>query len=185
MNYFDLLNRKAILGAIPLKIRDKELTSSMKASVLLMKVQYNQILEDLEKRMKTVLEDLKKDYPNFDEQAKEIERKNDIERRFKAYNDYSGEADKRPPAPSKEEMEEAKKIIETQASFNEDKKKIEDAYNEAYVKSLSEEVECKENKFTKEEFESIVDMIDDSEIEINGKKYKGEVFLSMIAELFV
>ena len=104
MNYIELFDKHAIISKLPLKVGNKELTSSMKAKVLLMKVQYNGIIESFEKEMQEALSELKKDYPEFDKQAADIEKMRHIDEKLKAYKEYIGDKEGKPSKPSDEEL---------------------------------------------------------------------------------
>lgn len=185
MNYIELFDKHAIISKLPLKVGSKELTSSMKAKVLLMKVQYNGIIESFEKEMQEALNELKKDYPEFDKQAADIEKMRHVDEKMKAYKEYKGDKGSKPSKPSEEELEEAEKIRETESEFNNVNKKLTKEYIDTRMEKLKEEVSLKEKKFSFDEYTSIIELIGDSETEINGQKLPAENFLSMIGSLFV
>ena len=185
MNYIELFDKHTIISKLPLKVGSKELTSSMKAKVLLMKVQYNCIIESFEKEMQEALNELKKDYPEFDKQAADIEKMRHIDEKMKAYKEYKGEKESKPSKPSEEELKEAEKIRETETEFNNANKKLTKEYIDIRMEKLKEEVSLKEKKFSFDEYTSIIELIGDTEVEINGQKLPAENFLSMIGSLFV
>lgn len=185
MNYIEVFDKQAIISKLPLKVGSKEMESSMKAKVLLMRVQYNGIIQSFEKDMQEALMELKKDYPDFDKQADDIEKMRHIDEKMKAYNEYTGEKDKEPSKPSDDELKEADKIREFESEFEEVNKKLTKEYMDIRIEKLKENVTLQEKKFTFDEYASIVDIIGDSEIEINGNKFDAENLLSIIGSLFV
>ena len=185
MNYIDILNKRALIAHVPLKIGNREMPDSLKAKVFLMRVQYNSIIDKFEKEMQDVLKEIKKDYPEFDTQAADIEKMKSIDERLKAFNEHKGEDDKKPAKPSEEEIQEADKIREGEKEFNELNEKLTRQYIEAREEKIKEEVSIKERKFTIEEFSQVIGVIGSSPIEIEKKEIPAEMFLSDIASLFV
>ena len=51
MNYIDILNKRALIAHVPLKIGNREMPDTLKAKVFLMRVQYNSIIDKFEKEM--------------------------------------------------------------------------------------------------------------------------------------
>ena len=182
MNYIDVLNKRALIAHVPLKIGNREMLDTLKAKVFLMRVQYNSIIDKFEKEMQDVLKEIKKDYPEFDTQAADIEKMKSIDERLKAFNEHKGADDKK---PSEEEIQEADIIREGEKEFNELNEKLTRQYIEAREEKIKEEVSIKERKFTIEEFSQVIGVIGSSPIEIEKKEIPAEMFLSDIASLFV
>ena len=185
MNYVDVLNKRALIAHLPLKIGNREMPDALKAKVFLMRVQYNSIIDKFEKEMQDVLKEIKKDYPEFDTQAADIEKMKSIDERMKAFNEYKGEKDKKPVKPSEEDIQEADRIREGEKEFNELNEKLTSQYIQAREEKIKEEVSIKERKFTIEEFSQVIGVIGSSPIEIEKKEIPAEMFLSDIASLFV
>jgi hypothetical protein len=91
MNYIEVFNKHAIISKLPLKVGNRELRSCIKAKLFLLRVQYNNVIETFEKEMQDVLKEIKKDYPEFDSQASEIQKMYSINAKLKEYDEYDGE----------------------------------------------------------------------------------------------
>lgn len=185
MNLQDVLNKRALISHVPLKIGNREMPDAIKAKVFLMRVQYNSIIDKFDKEMQDVLKEIKKDYPEFDAQAADIEKMKSIDERLKAFKEYKGDKDKNPAKPSEEEIKEADKIRETEKDFNQLNEKLTRQYIRARDEKIKEEVSIKERKFTIEEFSQVIGVIGSSPIEIEKKEIPSEMFLYDIASLFV
>jgi len=109
-----------------------------------------------------------------------------INAKLKEYDEYDGEESKRPEKPSDEDLKFAKDAIKKEPEFKELNEKLTKEYIEARNQRLQDKAELKEKKFTESEFAEIIEVIGDSDIEMEeGKSIKSEDFLSIVATLFV
>ena len=186
MNYIEVFNKHAIISKLPLRVGDRELRSCTKAKLFLLRVQYSNVIEAFEKEMQDVLKEIKKDYPEFDSQASEIQKMYSINAKLKEYDEYDGEESKRPEKPSDEDLKFAKEASKKEPEFKELNDKLTKEYIEARNQRLQDKAEFKEKKFTEAEFAEIIEVIGDSDIEMEeGKNIKSEDFLSIVATLFI
>ena len=193
ITYSEIFFSQNLLSKLPVKLGEKELPFAVKAKVIVVKVQYSGLIAKFEENMQESLKELKKDYPDFDKKAQDHERMKSIDERLKAYEEYSGEPDKRPTKPSDEELKEANKIRKGEKAFLELNEKLTKEYNGMREKAAQESVEVNEKKFTLEEFSEIVKLLNETEEitlfefqdETKNVKTKRDNFLSSIAAIFV
>ena len=193
ITYSEIFFSQNLLSKLPVKLGEKELPFAVKAKVIVVKVQYSGLIAKFEENMQESLKELKKDYPDFDKKAQDHERMKSIDDRLKAYEEYSGEPDKRPSKPSDEELKEANKIRKGDKAFLEMNEKLTKEYNGMREKAAQESVEVNEKKFTLEEFSEIVKLLNETEEitlfefqdETKNVKMKRDNFLSSIAAIFV
>ena len=193
ITYSEIFFSQNLLSKLPVKLGEKELPFAVKAKVIVVKVQYSGLIAKFEENMQEQLKELKKDYPDFDKKAQDHERMKSIDERLKAYEEYSGEPDKRPTKPSDEELKEANKIRKGEKAFLEMNEKLTKEYNGMREKAAQESVEVNEKKFTLEEFSEIVKLLNETEEitlfefqdETKNVKMKRDNFLSSIAAIFV
>jgi hypothetical protein len=193
ITYSEIFFSQNLLSKLPVKLGEKELPFAVKAKVIVVKVQYSGLIAKFEENMQESLKELKKDYPDFDKKAQDHERMKSIDERLKAYEEYSGEPDKRPSKPSDEELKEANKIRKGEKAFLEMNEKLTKEYNGMREKAAQESVEVNEKKFTLEEFSEIVKLLNETEEitlfefqdETKNVKMKRDNFLSSIAAIFV
>ena len=193
ITYSEIFFSQNLLSKLPVKLGEKELPFAVKAKVIVVKVQYSGLIAKFEENMQESLKELKKDYPDFDKKAQDHERMKSIDERLKAYEEYSGEPDKRPTKPSDEELKEANKIRKGEKAFLEINEKLTKEYNGMREKAAQESVEVNEKKFTLEEFSEIVKLLNETEEitlfefqdETKNVKTKRDNFLSSIAAIFV
>lgn len=193
ITYSEIFFSQNLISKLPVKLGEKELPFAVKAKVIVVKVQYSGLIAKFEENMQEQLKELKKDYPDFDKKAQDHERMKSIDDRLKAYEEYSGEPDKRPSKPSDEELKEANKIRKGEKAFLEMNEKLTKEYNGMREKAAQESVEVNEKKFTLEEFSEIVKLLNETEEitlfefqdETKNVKMKRDNFLSSIAAIFV
>lgn len=193
ITYSEIFFSQNLLSKLPVKLEEKELPFAVKAKVIVVKVQYSGLIAKFEENMQESLKELKKDYPDFDKKAQDHERMKSIDERLKAYEEYSGEPDKRPSKPSDEELKEANKIRKGEKAFLEMNEKLTKEYNGMREKAAQESIEVNEKKFTLEEFSEIVKLLNETEEitlfefqdETKNVKMKRDNFLSSIAAIFV
>jgi hypothetical protein len=88
-----------------------------------------------------------------------------------------------------EHFQELQNKAERTEEENAELKKLTDEANENYIEYVNgkgnEEVSCKEKKFTEEDFEEILEVNADIDVEINGTKLTAGDFLEIFYTLFI
>lgn len=188
MTYNTIFQNNNILSNIPLAYEGRKLPKSTAASVMLLRVKYQQKCDEFIKTLQNVQNGLKKE--GYEQRAQEVAQMKDVfSRKEKAKQwkaEYGGE---KPEMPSDEEIEKAEKTkSEILEAFEAEKKEIEEATHEAQEKESVKEVVFKDGKLSKEELADIYEMIG-VEGQFNytmpgtteGVKVSKEWFLNMIA----
>lgn len=190
MTYNDVFLRRNILLNIPLVLNGNKLPKSTAASVMLLRVSYNNKVDEFIKFIDDVKKGLKKE--GFDEREQSVLRMEDVDRRKKAFEEWKEGDGEKPSMPTKEELEKAEETRKTLDDFNAEKKELEGQISEAQNKKALEEVDMKNGKLTKDELADIYEVIGvDGEIDyfVPGQKDKAKVpkewFLNMIASNLV
>lgn len=190
MTYEEIITNRNVLNNIPLVFEGRRLPKGTAASLMLLRVAYNNQVDEYIKTINEVRKGLKKE--GYDERAQAVEQMEDIDRRKKAADEWKeGSEGEKPAYPSEEEIEKAEKTRATLKDFETEKKELEDAVNEASKKKLGEKVDMKNGKLTKDELADIYEVIGADglmPVEFPGQP-KGElpreVFLSWIAQSLV
>lgn len=190
MNYIELFERHSIISKIPLKNGAKELPTSVKAQVILMKVQYSELISDFEKNSQAALKELKdSSYPEFDALASKIEHMKDIDNRLLKFKEYKKDStEPKPVKPSSEEISEADTIRKSEKEFEDMSAKLTKEFMETRTKLLEDEVSTTTpiKTLTKEEFAAIIDVVGDTEVVFpSGVKLQAEYFIEAVATFFV
>lgn len=192
MTYNDIFFRSRIVANIPLVFEGRKLPKSETASVMLIRVVYNNKVQEFEKDMEEVLKGLKKE--GFDDRAHAIAEMESVDARMKAAKEWKkgqkGEDDKpieKPEMPSDEELKKADETRATKEEFEAEKKELEEEYVTARQKRAEQKVEVKNGMFSRSEYAEICEVIGyEGEIEVSGfadvpVKIPREEFLGMIA----
>lgn len=181
MKYIDIFNKAAIVKHIPLIFEGRKLPKGMNSSVVLMRIQYDKYIEEFNKDMQKIANELKPQ--GYDEKCSKIEKMNDIfERKSKI---EKGESLDELKYPSETEIKEAENIKETEAKFLKEKEELDLEYSKAYSEKMQQEIDIKERVFSEEELDEIVDLIGvEGSISINNKDVPKEQFINTIAILF-
>lgn len=192
MTYNDIFFRNRIVANIPLVFEGRKLPKSETASVMLIRVAYNNKVQEFEKDMEEVLKGLKKE--GFDDRARAIADMEAVDSRIKTYKEWKkdqkgedGNPTQKPEMPSEEEIKKADETRSSKEDFEAEKKELEEAYLEARKRKSEEKVEIKNGMFSRSEYAEICDQIGcEGEIEVFGftdvpVKISREEFLSIIA----
>lgn len=192
MTYNDIFFRNRIVANIPLVFEGRKLPKSETASVMLIRVAYNNKVQEFEKDMEEVLKGLKKE--GFDDRAHAIAEMESVDARMKAAKEWKkgqkGEDSKpveKPEMPSDEELKKADETRTTKEEFEAEKKELEEEYVTARQKRAEQKVEVKNGMFSRSEYAEICEVIGyEGEIEVSGfadvpVKIPREEFLGMIA----
>lgn len=175
MTYEEAFYKRVILANIPLVYEGRKLPKSETASVMLMRVAYNKIVDEFQEDMRKVEEDLKKE--GFSERSQAIAEMEDIDRRKKAAEEWkkgdkdaNGKPVEKPEMPTKEELEKAEKTRETKEEYDKELKELEDNLNEIRGRKLKEKVDKKGTyTFSRAEYAEICEVIGyEGDIEVVG-----------------
>lgn len=192
MTYNDIFFRNRIVANIPLVFEGRKLPKSETASVMLIRVAYNNKVQEFEKDMEEVLKGLKKE--GFDDRAHAIADMESVDARMKAAKEWKkgqkgedGKPVEKPEMPSDEELKKADETRATKEEFEAEKKELEEEYVTARQKRAEQKVEVKNGMFSRSEYAEICEVIGyEGEIEVSGfadvpVKIPREEFLGMIA----
>lgn len=192
MTYNDIFFRNRIVANIPLVFEGRKLPKSETASVMLIRVAYNNKVQEFEKDMEEVLKGLKKE--GFDDRAHAIAEMESVDARMKAAKEWKkgqkgedGKPVEKPEMPSDEELKKADETRTTKEEFEAEKKELEEEYVTARQKRAEQKVEVKNGMFSRSEYAEICEVIGyEGEIEVSGfadvpVKIPREEFLGMIA----
>lgn len=192
MTYNDIFFRNRIVANIPLVFEGRKLPKSETASVMLIRVAYNNKVQEFEKDMEEVLKGLKKE--GFDDRAHAIAEMESVDTRMKAAKEWKkgqkgedGKPVEKPEMPSDEELKKADETRATKEEFEAEKKELEEEYVTARQKRAEQKVEVKNGMFSRSEYAEICEVIGyEGEIEVSGfadvpVKIPREEFLGMIA----
>lgn len=187
MTYREIITNRNLLNNVPLLFEGRKLPKSTAASLMLLRVSYNNKVDEYIKTLDEVKKGLKKD--GYDEREQAVQQMEDIDRRKKAADEWKeGSEGEKPASPTEEEIEKAEKTRATLKDFEAEKKELEDAVNEASNKKLDEKVDMKNGKLTKDEFADIYEVIGVEgtlPVEFPGQtqgELPREVFLGWIAQ---
>lgn len=185
MTYNEIFQNRAILNNVPLVYEGRKLPKTTAASVMILRVKYQQRVDEFVKLIQEVLKGLKKE--GYDERLQAVQTMEDVDRRKKAAEEWNGEGEK-PAMPTDEELAKAEETRATLDAFNEEKKELEEAYQEAQTREGAKDVPFKDSKLSKEELADIYEMIGaDGEFDytVPGQdkpfKVAKEWFLNMVA----
>ena len=192
MTYNDIFFSNRIVANIPLVFEGRKLPKSETASVMLIRVAYNNKVQEFEKDMEEVLKGLKKE--GFDDRAHAIAEMESVDARMKAAKEWKkgqkgedGKPVEKPEMPSDEELKKADETRATKEEFEAEKKELEEEYVTARQKRAEQKVEVKNGMFSRSEYAEICEVIGyEGEIEVSGfadvpVKIPREEFLGMIA----
>lgn len=193
MKYYELLSKSNLVNQIPLVFNGIKLPADTAANIVLLKVSYNNAIEDLRKEQEEILKNLKKE--GFDDRLHSIEEMESVDARIKAFNEWTedltdkeGNKVEKPTYPTEEEINKANETRKISIEFEKEKEELSEVYEKAIQKKYFEDVKL-DKGITKEDWKNIYDIIGtDSTIEFkypNGssKEINGIHFLQYIGEL--
>ena len=155
MKYNEVVANRNILVNIPLAFEGRRLPKETAASVMLLRVAYQQKVDEFVKTLDEVKKGLKKD--GFDERARAVAEMEDVDKRKKASEEWVGEGE-RPAMPTDEELKKAEETRATLEDFGKEKKELEEALSEANRKKLEEDA-GKMGKLTKDELADLYELL--------------------------
>ena len=187
MTYNDVFLRRNLLANIPLVKNGVKLPKSTAATLMLLRVSYQQKVDEFVKILEEVQKEFKKD--GYDERASKIAEMRSIDERKKAAESWKeSDGAEKPEMPSKEELDKAEEIRKTLADFEKEQNELNEHVSEAQDKHAKDNVQMSDCTFTKSEFADIYEIIGaDGEMEysIPNQSEKSKVpcewFLNMIA----
>lgn len=179
MTYLEILNKSTISKHIPLSFEGRTLPKGFSSAVILLKVQYDKHVEEFNSLMQKIADELKKE--GYDERFEKIKKMNDVYERLKKVE--NGEEAKQPTEQELKEAEETKLI---ELDFKRETDELNEEYTKAYMEHIKTDITINERKFSREEFDEVVELIGvDGNIEINGKQITKEQFINTIGLMFV
>lgn len=155
MKYNEVVANRNILVNIPLAFEGRKLPKETAASVMLLRVAYQQKVDEFVKTLDEVKKGLKKD--GFDERARAVAEMEDVDKRKKASEEWDGEGE-RPAMPTDEELKKAEETRATLEDFGKEKKELEEALAEANRKKLEEDA-GNMGKLTKDELADLYELL--------------------------
>lgn len=180
-----------ILTNIPARLDGRILSAATATSLLLMRVAYQNKVEEFESICRKILDDLKKDekYADFDKMAQAHEEAVRILAARDAHEKWDGEEESRPARPSDEDIAKAETTMASSAEYEKVLSELTNAYGEARAKQAEVETTIEVNKLSRAELEDIVGMIaaaDSVHIRIPNGEFDepSQSFLALIAKLF-
>lgn len=191
LTFNDIFIRNQILTNIPTEVNGQKLSASTTTSLLLLRIAYQKKVEEYEEICKKALEELKKDekFASFDEKYSEIEKAKQVLARKKAYDEWDGDEESKPSAPSEEEIRNAESVVDHTEAYDTMVRELSVAYNEVRTKQASVETSIGARNFTRAELEDLVSVIGPEEniaikMQQEEIEVKGIEFLSYIANFF-
>lgn len=193
ITYREIFEKSSFIKNLPIAFEGRVLPKGMPAKVIMVRIQYDNLIEAFEKEMSgKVLEGLKKE--GFSERCQKFQEMEDIDmRRAKAETwkegdvDSEGEAIEKPSMPSEEELKKAEEIRKGKEDFDKECAELDEEYMQARKTRLSEEIDMKERKFTVDELSELIELIglDEGTIKVNGRDVPKSIFINVIAAKFV
>ncbi|MBR4891177.1 MAG: hypothetical protein IKU15_07815 [Clostridia bacterium] len=172
MTVNELFNNRMIVSNIPLVYEGRELSAKLQAKLMIMRVSYDKAVSAFQDKMKEVSNGLKPE--GYNDIEREITKMLEIEGKEKDFKEWNGEGTK-PYEPTKEELEEAKKIrTEKYEDFEAKKAVLVEKINEAYLQEGKEQADIKVKMLTEEDYAEIISVVKTdgliNYIGYNGKK---------------
>lgn len=193
MNFYELLSKNTLVNQIPLVFNGIKLPAETAANVVILKVSFNNAIENLKKEQEEILKNLKKE--GFDDRLRSVEEMYSVEERAKKCEEWvegsldsEGKEIPKPEAPSESELAKAKETRSTLEDFNKEQQELFEVYEKALQKKYLEEVEL-DKGISKEDWKNIYDIIGvDATIDYrypNGtnKEISGMQFMQYVGEL--
>lgn len=157
MTVNELFNNRMIVSNIPLVYEGRELSAKLQAKLMIMRVSYDKAVSAFQDKMKEVSNGLKPE--GYDDIEREIAKMLEIEGKEKDFKEWNGEGTK-PNEPTKEELEEAKKIrAEKYEDFEAKKAVLVEKINEAYLQEGKEQADIKVKMLTEEDYAEIISVV--------------------------
>lgn len=191
-SYNDIFIRNQVLVNIPTEMEGRRLQTATATTILLMRLAYQKKCDEFEETMRKALDELKKEerFKDFDALSEEQSRMQSVLDRKKAHDGWDGEEDKRPVAPSEEELAKAREAEARKDDFDALSTELLGAYNAAREKHSLTETVIEAPKLTRAELEDIVGTVGTvGTMEIDGPRGAMQQprmgFLALVADYFV
>ena len=189
--YNEIFLRNQILANIPTQRDGRKLSAGTATSLLLLRIAYQNKMEEYDGICRKALDDIKKDgkYAGFDEKAQAQEEAKRVLAMKKAYDEWKETDGERPACPSQEEIEKAEGAKAESAEFERMMTELTEAYGAARAKQAAVETGIEVNKLTRAELEDIVGVVG-TDGDVRMKTPNGEFdepcmsFLAMVAKYF-
>ena len=157
MTVNEMFNNRTIVSNIPLAYEGRELSAKLQAKLMIMRVAYDKAMSAFQDKMKEVSNGLKPE--GYDDLEREIGKMLEIEGKEKDFKEWNGEGEK-PAEPTKEELEDAKKIrAEKHEDYEAKKAVLIEKINEAYIQEGSEQADIKVKMLTEEDYAEIISVV--------------------------
>lgn len=156
MKLNEVVNKLGFVKAIPLAVNGERLNKSTAASVMLMRVGYDNAFADFQKDIQEIIKNAKPE--GYDERAQKVERMKSIEKKAEDAKNWNGEGEE-PKAPTKEELKEVEEIKAIVEQHEKETKELNEAVREAEQKALQEDVKVKHCNLTREEWSDIYEIL--------------------------
>ena len=157
MTVNEMFNNRTIVSNIPLVYEGRELSAKLQAKLMIMRVSYDKAMSAFQDKMKEVANGFKPE--GYDVLEREISKMYEIEGKEKAFKDWNGNGEK-PVEPSKDELEEAKKIrAEKHEDYEAKKAVLVEKINEAYLQEGNEQADVKVKMLTEEDYAEIISVV--------------------------
>ena len=152
-----MFNNCTIVSNIPLVYEGRDLSAKLQAKMMIMRVAYDKAMSTFQDKMKEVSNGLKPE--GYDDLEREIGKMLEIERKEKDFKEWNSDGEK-PAEPTKEELEEAKKIrAEKYEDYEAKKAVLAEKLNEAYLQEGNEQADIKVKMLTEEDYAEIISMV--------------------------
>lgn len=157
MTYNDIFLRRNLLINIPLMQDGNKLPKGTAASVMLLRVAYQNKVDEFIKTIQDVQKALKKD--GYDDRAQAVAEMRRTDAKQQAHDQWDGTGEQ-PAAPTEEELAKAEKTrADILPDFEAEKQELEEATQEAQTKKAAEKVEMKNATLTRSELADLYELL--------------------------
>ena len=163
MKYYELITKNSLVGQIPLMYDGRKLNSEVAANVVILKVGYNNAVQEMKKELEEIQKGLQKD--GYEDRARAYQEMLEIDKKVEKHNswkegevDSEGKAIEQPKMPSAEELERAEETRKTEKEFLKEVEELNEVYSKAYIKKIQEESNFSKG-LSKDDWKAIYDMI--------------------------
>lgn len=156
MTYNEAFLKRALVANIPLVLEGRELSASMQAKVMLMRVAYDKLFNEFEEDVKKALEGFKSE--GFDDRLRAYSEMNNVDAKLKAVEEWDGEGDE-PKSPTEEEIKNADETRKTKEEFEKELEEVNKKYMEARAQKSNEDIASVPKMFTEDELAEIIRVV--------------------------
>lgn len=171
MTYNEALNKQTLAGAIEIVANGKRLEKGTAATVMLMKVSLDKVINEFQEKMRETVNGLKSE--GFDERQQNFARVQELNSKEDA---------------TKEEKKEAEELKKGLEGFEEEMATLNEEVQEAQKKLLQEDCGLKSATLSKEDLANIYEVMGvegDSKVRLGDTVLTNEQFLTILAASFV